>query len=219
LHRVAYILDRAFQTGHIDRSQLESISAQLEISPETPRQQIAELALGQDAITAFAQAGVLEPLARSILLMTEQRTVDHMLRQLDFAEDEEEIKSKLRILTKVVAERLATSKWTTIAPNRTVREGDRSDMLPSHTRCLVEVLPKDHAAFDDFLWIEDRTISRQPIKRLLTLPEVLGVLRERGLLDKQRYAGILRSLRQWGYPFRSDRYRRDRDDHRGSAGC
>ncbi|WP_276122532.1 hypothetical protein [Pararhizobium qamdonense] len=199
LHRVAYILDRAFQTGHIDRSQLESMSAQLEISPETPRQQIAELALGQDAITAFAQAGLLEPLARSILLMTERRTVDHMLRQLDFAEDEEEIKSKLRSLTKVVATRLATSKWTTIAPDRSAREDERSGMLPSHARCLVEVLPKDHATFDDFLWIEDRTISRQPIKHLFTLPEVLAVLHERGLLDKPSYARIRTSLRQWGY--------------------
>ncbi|MGK9055257.1 hypothetical protein [Neorhizobium petrolearium] len=198
-HRIAFVLDRAFQAGHIDRSQLESICAQLEISAETTRQPIAELALGQDAITAFAQVGVLEPLARSIPLMTGQSTVDHMLRQLAFAEDEEEIKSQLRILTQVVAGKLAASKWATIAPDRSVRQNERSRMLPSHARCLVEVLPKDHATFDDFVWIEDRTISRQPIKRLLTLPEILTVLQDRGLLDKPRSASTRRSLREWGY--------------------
>lgn len=198
-HRIAFVLDRAFEGGHIDRLQLESICAQLEISAETIRQPTAELGLGHDAITAFAQVGILEPLARSIPLMTEQSTVDHMLRQLDFAEDEEKIKLQLRILIQVVAGKLGTSKWATLVPDRSVRQDERAGKLPSHARCLLEVLPKHHASFDDFLWIEDRTISRQPIKRLLTLPEILTVLQGRGLLDKLSCASIRRSLREWGY--------------------
>lgn len=198
-HRIAFILDRAFEGGHIDRSQLESICAQLEISAETIRQPTAELGLGHDAITAFAQVGILEPLARSIPLMTEQSTVDHMLRQLEFAEDEEKIKLQLRILIQVVAGKLAASKWATLVPDRSVRQDERAGKLPSHARCLLEVLPKDYATFDDFLWIEDRTISRQPIKRLLTLPEILTVLQSRALLDELSCASIGRSLREWGY--------------------
>ncbi|NRF07056.1 hypothetical protein [Agrobacterium pusense] len=198
-HRIAFVLDRAFQAGHIDRAQLEDIRAQLEISDETIREPIAELGLGQDTITAFAQVGILEPLARTIRLVTEQGTVDHMLKQLELAEDEERIKSQLRILTQRVAGKLAASKWATIPSDKSVRQDERAGVLPAHARCLVETLPMDNATLDDFLWIEDRTVSRQPIKNLLTLPEILKFLRERGLLDKARYESIRTSLRQWGY--------------------
>lgn len=199
--KVAVILDRAYQTGHIVKAQLDSIAAQLEISLEAPRKEIDKLVLGQNAFVALARLEILEPLARAFPLVIEREDVNRMLRQVESAEDEELTRSELRILTQSVSEKLGASRWKTITTRRADEEDARSRVIPAHARCLVEVLPRDNEQGIGYLWIEDRTLSKQPLEGLITLPEVLAHLRANNHLPDDRYRKIQAELRRWCYLF------------------
>jgi hypothetical protein len=152
-------------------------------------------------VVELAQAGVLEQLARGFPLTVTQGDVNSLREQLVTAEDDERMRGMLLELTKTVSEKLASSIWKTVLPKRSTQNTERAKILPTHLRCLVETLPEEEEVGKILFWIEDRTLSQQPISGSYILAEIIAHLSRKNRLSKDRISKLHGELRQWGYLF------------------
>ncbi|MBB3398785.1 hypothetical protein [Rhizobium sp. BK060] len=197
---VAFAVDRAFLEGHLPRAQFDDVICALEISEATPRTTLDRLCLRGGAVVDLANAGVLEPVARAIPVDILRSDLDRLFVQVRDAEDEERVKGVLGDVLKYVSEKLTASRWRTVA----VRSHDvveQGAAVPAHARCLVETLPSEDEFERIHFWIEDRTLSIQPLPGAFSFPDVISHLADRGFLDKNRLASLRASLWEWGYLF------------------
>lgn len=197
----AHALHEAYLAGHVLKSRVDELLAVLELAAPPEKPGVDRLLLGRGAVVALAQLGVLEQLARGFTLMVTQWDVKSLLDQLLKVEDEQRIRALLLDLTKTVSEKLAASAWKTVLPKRTIENIERARRLPTHLRCLVETLPEEDEAETTPFWIEDRTLSQQPISRSFTLSEILSHLFRKNRLSRDRLSKLHEDLRRWGYLF------------------
>lgn len=197
----AHALHEAYLAGHVLKSRLDELLAVLGLAAPPAKPGSDRLLLGRGAVVALAQLGVLEQLARGFTFMVTQKDVKSLLDQLLKAEAEQRIRAMLLDLTKTVSEKLAASAWKTVVPKRSIESIERARSLPSHLRCLMETLPEEDEVGKFLFWIEDRTLSQQPISHSLTLSEIIFHLSRNNMLSRDRLSKLHEDLRRWGYLF------------------
>lgn len=198
------LLDRAFRTGHLTRSELDHASELLELRSETAAGQLPRVGftLSTGALAQLARMKILEPLARTLPMCLLDTDLARLVRDVATARAEQEVGESVERLRRTVADRLSSSQWRTAI--RADPEGDeeRLTSLPAHVRCLLETFPRGEAADDGLLfWIEDRTLSKHRLPKALYLPDVLQVLIKQGIISASRYASVMRVLRDAGYSY------------------
>ncbi|RVP00573.1 hypothetical protein CN109_33950, partial [Sinorhizobium meliloti] len=197
----AHALHEAYLAGHILKSRMDELLSILSMSLPSKPSQVDRLLLGRGAVVELAQLEVLEQLARGFPLIVSQKDIDWLSGQLVEAEDEQRMRTMLLELTKTVSEKLAASTWKTVLPKRSAENIERSRNMPPHLRCLVETLPEEEELGKTLFWIEDRTLSQQPIGGSLTMREILSHLSRKNRLSRARISKLHGELRQWGYLF------------------
>lgn len=198
------LLNHAFRTGHLTRSERDRASALLKLDNETDASRLPEagLVLSRSMLIRLARMQVVEPLARSLPMYLLEADMVRLTGDMAAARAEQEVGESIARLRRTVAERLTSSRWRTVARSHPEPDEERVAYLPAHVRCLLETLPWEEGQGDNLLfWIEDRTLSKQRVPKALYLPDVLQVLVKQGILSASRYASATRVLRDAGYSF------------------
>ncbi|TBB57026.1 hypothetical protein ELH42_37760 [Rhizobium ruizarguesonis] len=195
------LLSNAYKNGHMTLTQLSGARVSLDLGGERgpPSRPIGKVLVSGSALFDLLRLDLLEPLARSSPLYVLESDLHRHLLQIEIAEAEEKIGTSISHLRKLVAERLASSRWRTIGSG-VEDQGDGGKHHAAHVRCLIEVLPTEESD-SALIWIEDRTLSKRPYNSVLGLGGILATLRDAGELDFTRYSQIMRSLRDAGYSF------------------
>jgi hypothetical protein len=201
---VAALLDRAFNSGHITRDEIDRVTTllDLETNPISGSLPDAGVSLSRNAVAQLAQLDALEPIGRSLPTYLLESEFQQLLDSIEVVREEEKIGDSIERLQEAVARRLSAETWRTLPDTLDERDDERFYSLPAHIRCLMESLPKQgHADRNAFFWIEDRTLSKQRLQNALYLPDILKTLTDKGILSTGRHAAVLRNLWSAGYSF------------------
>lgn len=198
--RLALAARLAFEEGHLSHEQLDVALREDEGSDDYEATDLPAL-LVVNASTMFhlSRLGLLEPLARAFDLQITKEEADLARGQMDRAESDGRIKEELTSIREEVARRRADDRWRNIATgNGSMKEGREAE-LPSHLRCLMEVLT--NASPDTLIWTEDRTVSAGMGKTMPDVVSIMQALRSTGAITADRELQCLKRLRDMGYAF------------------
>jgi hypothetical protein len=195
---LAYAVDEAFRAGHLTRTRAGTIFEEFNIEETDRRRQVDKVLLSGHVVAILARIGVLNDIARGFLVEMRASELKWLLAMIDRLEEEARVKERLVALRKTVADRLSSSKWKSIAPNR---ELDDAAGLSAHMRCLLETLPTEEGLEGGLFWIEDRVISKQKLPGGLDLPGVIAYLADAGAIEPSRRKEVSLELRRIGYLF------------------
>lgn len=198
---LAYAADRAYMDGHLTRVQVQKLYENLEIAETDRRTPVESLLFSGGALIDLVHLDLLSAIARGFPLHVRETEIDRLMGQVETAEDEDRVKTRLLALSTVVAEKLSSSRWKTIVVDEERGEKDQAAKLSPHARCLIETLPRGGEPSGILFWIEDRVFSRQMLPIGMDLPMILSHLTKAGDLTKDEAAAIARELRRTGYLF------------------
>lgn len=198
---LAYAIDQAFLGGHLTSSMVQELHTQFAIADTDSRDAVQKLVLSGHALSELARIDMLAPLSRGFPIEIRRSELQRLLSLVDRLEDEDRIRRQVIDLRTLVASKLLSSAWKTILTTRSFSEIDHPERLPAPMRCLLETLPTGDDGEAEFFWIEDRTLSKQPLPGGLDLPAVIRHLKEAGAIGAQEAATATAELRRIGYLF------------------
>ncbi|NEH55238.1 hypothetical protein GR198_05690 [Rhizobium leguminosarum] len=194
----AHVVDEAFRAGHLTRTRAETIFEEFKIEKTDTRRRVDKILLSGNVVAILARIGVLDDIVRGFPVEMRMSELKLLVTTIDRLEEEARVKGRLVALRKIVADRLSSSKWKSITPNRDL---DDAAGLSAHMRCLLETLPKEEGPEGGLFWIEDRAISKQKLRGGLDLPGVIAYLADAGAIEPRRRDELSLELRRIGYLF------------------
>lgn len=199
--RVEAACSRAIAAGQLSRSvAVQFLSADQDEASARPATTISELALQPWALVRMAQAGILEPIAKTLPVYISAAARKEFAANIAMAERQIAMQRRITALREFVAERLSSNAWTTLA-YQVAAKGDKRAKAAPHVRCLLEIMDVVNSGTATKIWAEDRTMSRTRLPSLLNIVDVADDLLKRGFIDAKRYRAIDTNLRQMGYAF------------------
>lgn len=193
---VRALIERAFQSGHLDRHRADEACRLLGAAEAEVRDVEAGVVLGRLSATRLAGARILSQVARGTRIYILATEAETLRRDVEGAVEERRLRGHVSDLRHLLAERLADGRWTTFERGPDAEEDGPT--IPAHVRCLLESISTQRHG-PSLLWIEDRALSRATSLRLLHLPDVLDLLRDRNAVDVVRREHLLEEARRGGY--------------------
>lgn len=159
------------------------------------------LLLSPHSVARLAGVQLLEPIARAIPTYLTRR--DRARLRKDIASEERSLQrwKHIRDLRETVAARIQLGQWNTLPRLDWKARRQNPGRIPPHVRCLIEMISAAEHPNGDFLWIEDRAISRSGHPQLLSIVEVLAFLEQLGVLAAERRQAVTEELRALGYAY------------------
>jgi hypothetical protein len=199
--RVEAACRRAIGAGHLSQADAaQFLSADQVDAPAEPATAISALVVQPWALVRMAQAGILEPIAKTLPVYISTTACKEFVANIAMAERQTAMRRRISALQELVAERLSSNSWTMLA-HQAAAKGDKRAKAVPHVRCLLEIMDTVNAGTATSIWAEDRTMSRTRLTGLLNIVDVADDLLKRGFIDANRHRAIDTKLRQLGYAF------------------
>lgn len=200
-NRVEAACLRAIVAGHLSQAvAAEFLSADHADAPAQPATAISALVVEPWVLVRMAQASILEPIAKTLPVYISAAARKDFAANIAMAERQTTMRRRITALRELVAERLSSNSWTTLA-HQAAAKGNKQAKIAPHVRCLLEIMDSVNAGTATSIWAEDRTISRTRLPALLNIVDVADDLLKRGFIDAKRRRAIDADLRQMGYAF------------------
>lgn len=199
--RVEAACRRAIAAGHLSQADAaQFLRADQVDATAQPATAISALVVQPWALVRMAQAGILEPIAKTLPLYISTAARKEFAANIAMAERQTVMRGRITSLRELVAERLSSNSWTTLA-HQAAGKGDKRTKAAPHVRCLLEIMDAVNAGTATSIWAEDRTMSRTRLPGLLNIVDVADDLLKRGSIDANRHSAIDANLRRQGYAF------------------
>lgn len=200
-NRVEAACRRAIVAGHLSQAvAAEFLSADQADAHAQPATAITALVVQPWVLVRMAQASILEPIAKTLPVYILAAARKDFAANIAIAERQTTMRRRITALRELVAERLSSNSWTTLA-HQAAAKGDKRAKTAPHVRCLLEIMDSVNAGTATSIWAEDRTMSRTRLPALLNIVDVADDLLKRGFIDAKRHCAINADLRQMGCAF------------------